>query len=340
MKDAAFTAEKKYTVSSYFEGVEDGHAVGWALLKEVPSYRLKVDIICQGAIVASGIANVHRSDLEEQKIGDGLHLFKLPISDELFNNQSHIITAKISGTAISIPGGARKTGRLPRKRDYPTLPRAEGLLSLKSILPDSTSVAAQAKQDKYVQAYTTGALLQETGLYTESSQIWSAFEKALGKTSLISYKLGEAKLLQGEDLAAKEHFLETINLQSSFPWGHIGLGNFFFKARKFAQAEKYYKCACLNNDIMSIFDTYASNVDEMKILTESNDMLTEKKFENALKLLSDRLFLQPYSAVIERKYNETLCLLKIPEDTHLDIVVKVNTKSKLMRLYNSIIEAI
>ena len=56
MKDRASPTENNYTVSGYFEGIEDGYAIGWALLKEQPSKRLKVDIFCENSIVASGYA--------------------------------------------------------------------------------------------------------------------------------------------------------------------------------------------------------------------------------------------------------------------------------------------
>ncbi|KGK24419.1 tetratricopeptide repeat protein [Pseudomonas plecoglossicida] len=332
MKDRASSTENTYTVSGYFEGIEDGHAIGWALLKEQPSKRLKVDIFCENSIVASGFANERREDLVKANIGDGLHLFRLPLSDELFTNGAHTVIAKISGTNILLPGGPRSTGRLVRKREFPLIPRAEGLKILKKLLLASQNKALSDQQEQYNLAYSLGSLLQETGLYKDSEAIWSVFKKTLGESSFIFYKLGEARLLQGDNLGAKENFLKAIELEPTSSWAHIGLGNCFLKSNQLKEAEKCYKHAHKCNSNLDVFKTFASTSVDMQIIAKAEGLLSNKNLEEAAKLLCDQLYNEPYSPIIERKYNETLCLLHTPTTPHLDIVVKTKTKAKLLQI--------
>ena len=331
MKDKASSTDSKYTLSSYFEGIESGHAVGWALLKEQPSKRLKIDIFCENLLVASGFANERREDLAEVNQSDGFHLFRLPLSDELYDNGAHTLTATISGTNILLAGGPCSTGRLTRKREFPIMSRAEGLEILNNILSNSSDGALRKQQHQYNLAYNLGSLLQETGLYTDSEATWSVFEKTLGVSSFLCYKRGEARLLQDDIIGAKEYFLEAIKLEPTFPWGHIGLANCLLQSSQFRDAENYYKQARNCKPEPEALKNFATNFADMQLIAEAEKLLSNKKTEEASVLLRASLLKEPHSAAIERKYNETLCLLHSPAEPHLDIVLKAKTKAKLLQ---------
>lgn len=331
MKDTASLTESKYTVSGYFEGIEGDHAVGWALLKEQPSRRLKIDIFCKEVLVASGFANKRREDLEREKKSDGFHLFRLPLSDELYNNCSHTLTAKISGTNIVLPGGPWCTARLSRKREFPLMSRSEGLEILNSLLSTVPGLALGKQQEQYNLAYSLGALSQETRLYEESEAIWSVFEKTLGESSFLFYKRGEAKLLQNDLIGAKEYFLNSIKLDPNFAWGHIGLGNYYLKSKMFSEAENSYSQAFKCNPQLESLRGYATSCLDMQLITKAENLLSLKKTQEACNLLRNALFQEQHSTAIERKYNEALCLAHIPTSPHLDIAIKARTKAELLK---------
>lgn len=338
MKDRASSTEKKYTVAGYFEGIEDGHAIGWAFLKEQPDKRLKIDIFCQGSIVASGLANNLREDLEKAKIGDGRSLFKLRISDELYNNCAHTLTAKVAGTEITLKGGPLSSGRLVRKREFAVMPRSEALTDLAKLLSASNNETLQNRLEQFNLAFGMGSLLQETGRYDESEATWSVFERVLGETSLIFIKYGEARLLQGDSIGAREYFLKAIKLDPASPWGHIGLGNCFLVEGKFEDAEEAYKQARNSDAGRAVFKTFASSSREMHIINNAEKLLTDQKIEESLGLLGEEAFKEPHSQAIQRKHNEILCLLNIPNSPHLDIAIRAKSMISLLQMKTSSIE--
>lgn len=58
---------------------KSGFVHGWALFKPNPSFKLPIQILSDGVVVASGSASEFRKDLAQASIGDGSCSFKLPL---------------------------------------------------------------------------------------------------------------------------------------------------------------------------------------------------------------------------------------------------------------------
>jgi hypothetical protein len=66
-------------VTGYFDGIIDGHAVGWAWITGERDSRLTVSVSADGELMATGRADLYREDLRSRGIGDGRYGFRIRI---------------------------------------------------------------------------------------------------------------------------------------------------------------------------------------------------------------------------------------------------------------------
>lgn len=337
MKDLNPSAIDSYTVSGFFEGVYDGYAVGWALIKEDLDIKVKIDIVCDGAVVGCGVAREQRQDLKSAFNGDGLHAFKVLISDELYDHRSHALQAKVANTEIEIAGGIRHTGRLNRNREFPIMSRKEGLAGLEKILESFRPDIDLEKRNRITEAFKWASLAQETGQYTASLQMWTAFQKVLGETGLITQKMSESALLDEQYTLAEELAYKSVALNAQSTWSQVALGNINLKMNRFVEAEKFYNLAKACDPKHRIFKVFATSNSDLRTIMKAQEKIANGDLETALGILHESL-LQTQSSAMLRKYTEVQCLKIIPDDPHLDIAIKAEAQMEIMKAQTSKIE--
>jgi glycosyltransferase involved in cell wall biosynthesis len=70
---------------------------GWVADTNQYENKLRIEILCDGKVVASGDADVERDDLKAAGIGDGKHGFSIQVPPELFDGTTHQLTARAIG---------------------------------------------------------------------------------------------------------------------------------------------------------------------------------------------------------------------------------------------------
>lgn len=141
----AFTNPAPVTVIGHFDGMENGLAVGWAFDPTRPGLRLQVEVMCGNEVVASGVADQFRDDLRPAGIGDGKHLFRLPVSYEILDGKTYELTAREASTGLALNGDPVLFAATGKKSDLALIARKQGLAILARILarPASQKPAAQ-----------------------------------------------------------------------------------------------------------------------------------------------------------------------------------------------------
>lgn len=239
MVSAAATIE----VIGHFDYVLDGRAYGWAFAPAQPTSRIAIDILADGEVVAHGFADQYREDLQQAGLGDGYCLFELQLSHELFDGQVHSLTAGATQTGTLLNGGPHTFGPEHRKPAYPQIPRRAGLALLAQLLSEPRYSQFAGKLANFTQAYRLASRLQETGQLIEAYTAWDAINNAFGGHPLISCKLGEVLLLQGQPAAALEAFRAAAGDDLRQHWAHFGMANALEVLGRFDEAEEALQIA-------------------------------------------------------------------------------------------------
>lgn len=85
------------TVTGFFDTIDGQDALGWCYDQNNPSRTVKVDILCDGVVVARGNADIFREDLAKAGIGNGCHHFRIKLPKRLFDGQARSISVRESG---------------------------------------------------------------------------------------------------------------------------------------------------------------------------------------------------------------------------------------------------
>lgn len=91
----------------YLDGIQDGHAYGWAWNPSNPYLRLSVDIIVNEAEQSTAIASMFRQDLKDKGFGDGKFGFRIKLPEDISTSEIRRISARISGTNIFLHGSPK-----------------------------------------------------------------------------------------------------------------------------------------------------------------------------------------------------------------------------------------
>jgi hypothetical protein len=93
---------------------------GWVWDRNDPERMFDVEIMCDGALLASVGATRHREDLSEAGKGDGNHAFRLATPSRLRDGRPHSISARVAGTSFELSGTPRILKEVP-DRDSETV---------------------------------------------------------------------------------------------------------------------------------------------------------------------------------------------------------------------------
>lgn len=95
------------SIHGHFDDIVNGHADGWVLIPQQPQRRAEVEILCDGRVVARGLADRFRADLRDAGIGDGHCAFSLAIDASLFDGRPHPLHAREVTTGHTLDGSPK-----------------------------------------------------------------------------------------------------------------------------------------------------------------------------------------------------------------------------------------
>jgi hypothetical protein len=81
---------------------------GWVWDESSPEDRVQVEIVEQGVVIATAVADVARDDLLDAAIGDGRHGFSVDTPASVRDGAVHTISVRVTGSAFTLAEGARR----------------------------------------------------------------------------------------------------------------------------------------------------------------------------------------------------------------------------------------
>lgn len=94
------------------DGLYRGQARGWAMDLDQPTFRLTVRMVdASGRVIADGLADRYRADVQKAGYGDGHHGFALPAADAHLVEGARFLCGERS---TELPRPNTKAGRRPR----------------------------------------------------------------------------------------------------------------------------------------------------------------------------------------------------------------------------------
>lgn len=289
----ALTKTASTTVMGHFDGVENGMAVGWAFDTIRPGQRLHVEVLCEGEIVAFGTAHHFREDLIPAGVGDGKHLFLLPLSYELLDGHVHHLTARETSTGLPLHGGVVSFGPLARNNEINLISRKQGLALLEQMLQRPEFSAHAGKADTFAKLYRIGALAGETGRLDDARYAWSVLQKALGDNALCHCKLGEASLLEGKPAEALEEYRAAATAQFDLHWAHVGIAQALFASRRPFEAEDALRIAVGLQPEDAGLREKLHKLQSRNLPQRVNDLINQGARDTAVEVLKKAMIQQP-----------------------------------------------
>lgn len=304
---------KKVTVTTasakvigHFDGVENGLAVGWAFNPAKPEQRLQVEILCDGEVVAFGIADRFREDLVPAGLGDGKHLFRLPLSYELLDGNMHVLTAREAYTGTQLYGGKVSFGPVTREINIKLINRLQGLSLLKRILQQPEYTAHASRANTYAKLYRLGALAQETGRFQDARYVWESLQTAIGSNVLCYCKLGEIYLLEGNASAALKAYNSAAAADLSVHWAHLGIAQARLQLNDYAEAEQALEIAIALRPNDLPLQNQLEEIKARALPLRIDRLLADGHRDEALCLLKQALVTTPENKLAKDKLSEIL----------------------------------
>lgn len=97
-------ASGKSTVVGHLDGIDDdGHARGWAHDRRKPDSAVEVELVLNGVVVGSAVADLDRPDLAAAKIGSGRHGFRIPLALKAPVKDLNVVEARVVGSSQELP---------------------------------------------------------------------------------------------------------------------------------------------------------------------------------------------------------------------------------------------
>lgn len=84
------------------EQIVQGMLHGWVHDVDKPGRRVAVEILVDGQVVATAVANRFRGDLQRSGVGDGRHGFLAAVPRRFFDGAAHDVTARVAGTRLEL----------------------------------------------------------------------------------------------------------------------------------------------------------------------------------------------------------------------------------------------
>ncbi len=272
-------------VRGHFDYVSDGRACGWAQSTAVPQKKLTIEILENDEVVGHGRADEFREDLQAASIGDGCHMFYVQLSHELFDGQTHSLTARDADTGFILTGSPLLFCSEKSELPFPQIPRALGLEILENYLKGSELFRHSEKIDNFTKAYKLASRLQETGQFKLAYSAWKAINSALGANPIGFCKLGECLMLEGNPEEALNAFLVSAGADVKLHWAHLGIANSQLALSNFEEAEQALNVAvALCPDDKNIHEQLAKTQSQ-RVSVRTQQLISQDKPEEAITLL-------------------------------------------------------
>lgn len=319
------------TVTGHVDHAKKGHVQGWAYDPAHPQQGLKVEILCNDEVVAYGTADQFRVDLEKAGIGDGKHMFNLPLSYELSDGQVHTLIAREARSGVILKGGPLQFGPETCAWEFDLISRKQGLELLHSLLASPALSAQATKAESLARLYWGGSLAQETGKLSEARHIWHAILKALGENALCHCKLGETYLLQDQPEAALESYRAAAAADPCLHWAHLGIANAQCLLGRLNEEEEALEVVVALRPNDTAIQTRFEQVQTRALSARIDTLLADGKREEAIQQLKRLLLDNPEHRLAQEKLGELL----LPEpgcDISLPGLVQLAEYLKAQRL--------
>lgn len=87
-----------------FDGITEGVAFGWALVPGELKRKLGIELLRGDTVVAGGVADHLRQDLQRKGIGDGHYGFAIPLPAALADGRVHMLRARVAKLNLPLQG--------------------------------------------------------------------------------------------------------------------------------------------------------------------------------------------------------------------------------------------
>jgi len=333
MNFSTASAATSSEVTGHFDYLLEDRAFGWAFAPAHPNKRLTIEIISNGEVVAQGLAEKFRDDLQAAGMGDGCYLFDLRLSHELFDGNVHSLTARVAEVSIELAGGPHAFGPELRQPVYPQIPRAIGVSLLGDMLNQARYSRYVGNLQNFIHAYRLASRLQETGEFTEARDAWATINRVLGENSLGYCKLGECLMLLGLPTEALDAFRIAASCDLRLHWAHLGIANSYFSLGKFERAEEAMQVAIALQPKDTALTKRLKFMQDHALPQRVEKLLAEQKREAAIALLKTFLLTRPDSNHACNLLGDLLCR---PQDSTLPGMNQLHE----LRKAQSILEAL
>ncbi len=236
-------AAVKTTQRCHFDGVIDGLAHGWVHDPAQPGKAFLVEVLHQGDVVARGMADLYRDDLQRNGIGDGCHHFRLNLSYTLFDGQPHALSvraAELGAAGLCPPVTCTLDASQPAHLD--AIPRAQTVALALQLARRSAAAKGEGEQ-AVLAGFEQSCLQQETWLLEEARAGFLRLAETLGANALCHCKLAETWLLDHQLGRAMECYSAAVQCDPQLPWAHLGLGNVLRMQGQPLAAQQAYRAA-------------------------------------------------------------------------------------------------
>ncbi|MGM9511528.1 CotH kinase family protein [Larkinella sp. GY13] len=108
------TINNPTTVTGNFEGfldkVECGTIRGWVWDRNKPNTPLTVEFLEGNTSLGTALADIYREDIKAAGKGDGRHVYSFPTPDNLKDNRTHTISARVLGSTYTLKQAPKVLG--------------------------------------------------------------------------------------------------------------------------------------------------------------------------------------------------------------------------------------
>ncbi|MFK3906776.1 hypothetical protein ACI2KD_01760 [Pseudomonas monteilii] len=279
-----------------------GYAYGWAFNQSRPEVKVSVEIMVQDKVVAYGIADQYRNDLDTLNIGDGYHGFCLKLSNELLDGQPYKLYARETTTGMQLLGGPIEFGPEKQPQHISIITRKSGKNALIQLLEKSPTIT-EDKKIAFIKVYEIGALAQETGRYEDATYAWSSLNHTLGLNALCQCKLAEIRLAKKDSQQALGLYKNAAEINYSFHWAHLGIMFIQESVGNYNDALEALRIATALNPECDSDGKMLNRLEEKQLSRNVDTLIIDKKNHEAITLILEALKTNPNNLTAQSLLN-------------------------------------
>lgn len=301
------------TLRCHFDGAIDGLAHGWVYDPAQPGKAFVVEVLHEGEVVARGLADRYRDDLERNGIGDGCHHFRLNLSYTLFDGEPHLLSVRVvEAGAVALCPPAICTLEASQPVHLDEIPRVETLALAQQLRRSAQVMNAKAEQ-ALLQAFRQCSLQQETWLLEDARAGYGRLAEILGANALCHCKIAETWLLDHQLARALQAYTAAVQLDPQLPWAQLGLGNVLRLQGRTLEARDAYRAALACAPGLAAAQHRLASVQADALAASAAQRVQAGDKAGAIALLRAAVFEQPEH---EAACNSLDALLREPEPRH------------------------